>query len=700
MADETRVNGSGSGVKRPTLTRLPPTEPPAADALRAIASAGAHFVLCGHDKRPISKQWEQSPPDLDEVIAWAGRGGLVGMIPASIGAVVVDLDPSPVAAALATGKGAIVEGTDERAAHFNAAAVASLAKDMAQPLGAPVLQNATRRPGGRHFWYRAPEGEVRNRKWLHGDVRGSTGFVVLWDVGAVAAAVIGNDFTMAAPVDLELLPAAPRKAGTDVEQMRAAKNGERNDLLNRLAYKRAMSGANMAPLIAAAIAAGLPAAEVSTTIESAEAGANRQDRKPAAKPTKWETVEGAIATAPELRGRFMFADLRGWYLRDEGGLWRPATRSAMRRTYHDHPMREKFRKGIRSDAVVTEWTAQLEVDSDLLDGDPMTAGLPDGRVLDLRDGTTRAPRADELITMALGVCPDDSGPPATWLRFLASAFQFADDLDSVVRYFRWWIRSALSGDVSAERMIFLHGQSGTGKNTLADLVLHLAGSYGAAVAAEHVVTQRMEHRQWLAQLAGKRFALVSDLPTGGTWTAQLHDLVSGGTIEANLMRRDSIAFKSRCHVLATGNTSPEGQAGIWRRLVQFECRYKPPDEQIDTGLSDKLRAEAGRILHWALTGAAVEPAMPAELALAAEAVRDEQNPVAAWLRESWRHDPLRRTENSAMWQAYLLRFGAVPERDRLTDTAFGLLLTAEFGPAVRKDMDGRRQVRLRKCTER
>ena len=149
-----------------------------------------------------------APPDLAAVLAWAGKGGLVGVVPSSLGAVVVDVDddaPAP-------------------------------------PVGQCVLQTATRRAGGRHFWYRAPDGEVRNRKWLHGDVRGSRGFVVLWDPGAVAAAVIGDGFAMADPVDLAKLPAAPRTGGSDVEQMCAAKNGERNDLLNRLAFRSVAAG--------------------------------------------------------------------------------------------------------------------------------------------------------------------------------------------------------------------------------------------------------------------------------------------------------------------------------------------------------------------------------------------------------------------------------------------------------------------------
>ena len=682
--DSTTVTHNGEGVK---LTRLPPTEPPAADALRAIASAGAHFVLCGADKHPVSKAWESRPPDLPTVLTWAGRGGLVGVVPASLTAVVVDLDP---------------EGAD----------------DTTPPLGAPVVQHATRRKGT-HFWYRAPDGEVRNRKWARtaggqhvGDVRGSRGFAILWNPGAVAAAVIGNDFTMADPVDPTTLPWPKKGKGTDVEQMRAAKNGERNDLLNRLAYKRAMAGENMATLRAAAIAAGLPVAEVSATISSAEAGANRQDRKPATaaavagaqRPPKGEGIdagEAALSLAPSWKGGCMYVEGRGWFLRpstDE--LWRPASTAELHGRLQSEAVWNTCRRGTRTGAIAAELTGQLHVDAARLDADDMVAGLPDGRVLNLRDGTTRAPLPDDLITMRLGATPDGSGAPAAWLRFLGEALSHADDLDGCVKYFRWWIRTALSGDCKEHRMVLLHGQSGTGKTTVSDLVLHIMGSYGATVSADHVVRQRNDHRQWIAQLVGKRFALISDLPTGGRWSTELQKLVGGELIEANLMRSNSIEFVSKVHVLATGNVSPRGESGIWRRLVQFECRHKPVPAQIDTALPAKLRAEAGRILHWALTGAADEPAMPAELRAAADAVRDEQDPFAAWIRESWRPDPLRRTTSAEMWQAYLLRWGATPERDRLTENAFGRLLTAEFGPAVKADIDGKRRVRVRKCAER
>ena len=670
---------SVNGTAAPTIRRLPlpGAEPPDADAYRAIHAAGGHFLLAGDNKVPFNKAWQTTPADLPAVLAHAGRGGLVGVVPGSLGAVVVDLDP---------------EG----------------AGDTTPPLGAPVLQHATRRKGT-HFWYRAPDAEVRNRKWARtdggqhvGDVRGSRGFVILWDAGAVAAAVVGDDFDFAAPVDVSTLPWPRKGKGSDVEQMRAAANGERNDTHNRLAFARARRGENQATLRTAAIASGLTVAEVSATIRSAEEGAERNPLPKEEKKPPAGAYHAARAMEPDLSGRTMFVAGRGaWYWRSsDTALWQPDTSRVTLGKVQAHPARETCQRGLRSIAIMGELEGMLSVDGDLLDADGWTAGLPDGRVLNLRDGTVRSPVPGDLITMKLGALPDASGPPAVWLRFLGEALQYADDIDGCCRYLRWWIRAALIGHISVHRMIFLHGQSGTGKNTLADLVLHLAGDYGAAVAAAHVVSKRQEHRQWLAKLAGKRFALVGDLPTGGVWSADLQDLVGGATIEANLMRKNSIEFVSRVHVMATGNTSPTGQAGIWRRLVQFELRHKPTAAAQDTALPAKLRAEAGRILHWALIGDVDEPAMPAELAGAAEAVRDEQNPVAAWIRESWRPDPLRRTHFTEMHAAYLLRFADVPERDRLTETAFGKLLTAEFGPTVtpRPVIDGHK-VSVRKCAE-
>ena len=122
----------------------------------------AHFVFVRPDKRPLSKGWHKTGPDFSNVEGHAEGGGLIGLIPASLRCFVVDIN----------------EGGEN-----GVAAVRGV-------LGEPVVVIATQRPGGFHVWYRAAAGEIGNRKWeLDGPVgyiRGSNGFVILWDPATLA----------------------------------------------------------------------------------------------------------------------------------------------------------------------------------------------------------------------------------------------------------------------------------------------------------------------------------------------------------------------------------------------------------------------------------------------------------------------------------------------------------------------------------
>ena len=51
-----------------------------------------HFVLHAPAKKPLRKGWRDTPESADIAAAHAGRGGLVGLIPATLGLVTVDAD--------------------------------------------------------------------------------------------------------------------------------------------------------------------------------------------------------------------------------------------------------------------------------------------------------------------------------------------------------------------------------------------------------------------------------------------------------------------------------------------------------------------------------------------------------------------------------------------------------------------------------
>ena len=319
--------GGDTPVRVTRVTRLPSaddtpaTRHPRPTRTRCGSSTTrAVIVLCAPNKHPIAERWQSDQPDLDAVLSHAVKGGLVGIIPASVDATVIDVD----------------EGGDQAATELVAA------------LGEPVLQNATQRAGGAHFWYRSPGGEGGNMKWKYGDVRSARGFAVLWDANALAAAVVTDRFTDAEPVDLDALPAREAKGGSDVERMAQAAPGERNDLLNRLAFSWAKRGETMAPLRAAAIAAGLSRSEVSATIRSAAtAGANGKAKGKAKgldpeqrRPTKDArgAPEVSMLMTHTLQPATMWVPERGWFVREsELSLWRHADSTVVAARCRAHP---------------------------------------------------------------------------------------------------------------------------------------------------------------------------------------------------------------------------------------------------------------------------------------------------------------------------------------------------------------------------
>ena len=98
-------------------------------ALEALGECGAHYVLAAPGKRPLQSGWHKTPPDFEAVRYHIAKGGLVGVIPASLGAVVIDVDeggPGGVQSVIQTLKPA-----------------------------EPITTLKTQREGGAHIWYRA-----------------------------------------------------------------------------------------------------------------------------------------------------------------------------------------------------------------------------------------------------------------------------------------------------------------------------------------------------------------------------------------------------------------------------------------------------------------------------------------------------------------------------------------------------------------
>ena len=121
------------------------------EALQELTNVGAHLVLASRKKVPIREGWLTRPPSPTAVLHHAERGGLVGVVPWSLGFSVIDVD----------------EGSPNGllSAH------------------APLTGWPTRREGGVHLVYRdtMPRDNSKFEQYgCSGDIRGSNGFAILW----------------------------------------------------------------------------------------------------------------------------------------------------------------------------------------------------------------------------------------------------------------------------------------------------------------------------------------------------------------------------------------------------------------------------------------------------------------------------------------------------------------------------------------
>ena len=269
---------------------------------------GAHFTVCGGPSQEYRKRkacrrprWEAHRPPLDEVLRAIADQRWLGVIPASLGLAVVDID----------------EGDPEV---------------VIAELGAPLATVRTG-GGGTHLFYRAPGGEVGNRKWAldgaGGDVRGTKGYVLIWDGAKTLASATEVAEGRGAPLNLRTLPnpsGAPRRGPAAV---RMARKGTRNDRLNREVYRDSKSGvlteARMVEYRTAATAAGLDAPETEATLRSA-ARAGQPDESPATResvePLEAANIDWSAVPPPRrwlVDGLIPFGRLAALYGEGDGG---------------------------------------------------------------------------------------------------------------------------------------------------------------------------------------------------------------------------------------------------------------------------------------------------------------------------------------------------------------------------------------------
>ena len=179
-----------------------------------------------------------------------------------------------------------------------------------------------------------------------------------------------------------------------------------------------------------------------------------------------------------------------WLSREDDGLWQIDDRGAALRKIIRVEMDRapKMQRGSAVSGVEILMRYGVLTDfEDGWDGLPELAGLPDGRVLNLKSGKTRAGSRYDRITKRLGVVPE-SGTPKRWLEFLNESLP-VDGLKENVAFLKRWCGYTLTGHNREHKFLLLLGSGGNGKSTFLNVLETILGSYLRRLAERIFVWQ-------------------------------------------------------------------------------------------------------------------------------------------------------------------------------------------------------------------
>lgn len=242
-----------------------------------------------------------------------------------------------------------------------------------------------------------------------------------------------------------------------------------------------------------------------------------------------------------------------------------------------------------------------------LDNHPWHLNTPAG-MIDLRTGELSPPDPDMLATKMTAAAPDFT-PDPTFDKFLADTFANNHELRDYVQRL---IGVSLIGTVREQVLPFAQGPGANGKSTLLEAVMHAVGigaaGYAMAAPAEMLMIRKhSEHPAELAQLAGARLVVCSELDDGQKFAeAKIKQLTGRDSINARFLYGQPFTFQPSHTIWLLGNHRPQARTGgqaFWRRVKLIDFAHVVPTVQRDPALGDKLAAAAGHILGWAIQGA-------------------------------------------------------------------------------------------------
>jgi putative DNA primase/helicase len=300
---------------------------------------------------------------------------------------------------------------------------------------------------------------------------------------------------------------------------------------------------------------------------------------------------------------------------------------------------EAIERAVRSDPRVATHTATL------WDQDPFILHARGVRV-DQRTGAKRPAEPGDKLLLSTSVQPADI-PTPVWDRFLWDTFD--GDID-VIEFIPVLFGLFLTGDMSLEMFVFMHGPGGNGKGTLRRALSEIAGAYAKPIDDMFVQQAFDRDRKdgTISGLRGVRMGFSSEVEKGETFNwRRLKELTGNeGNTQARGLYVSNITFPLQTKFIISGNEKPaitQVNNAIARRLLLMMFRFTPVVD--DKTLKQRLTAEYPGIL-WQLIeggrralaamvpgGTGFMPLVPQSMLDAAQGYLSDEDPLLRWLTE-------------------------------------------------------------------
>jgi putative DNA primase/helicase len=237
------------------------------------------------------------------------------------------------------------------------------------------------------------------------------------------------------------------------------------------------------------------------------------------------------------------------------------------------------------------------------DADPWIFGVANG-IVDLRTGELRIATQRDRITKFSPVTFTAGAKSPRFEHFMNEVF--GGDL-ALIGYVQKALGYSLTGNTREQCLFACYGEGSNGKSTLLETILYIMGDHGVDLPFSVLEAKQYgsAHGEGV-NLPGARFAKAVEIREGRRLDeARVKSWTGGDTITVRPLYHDSFSFQPTHKLWLAFNHKPvigDDSRAMWRRVKLIPFLHSFDSAHADSGLVEKLKAEASGILNWAIKG--------------------------------------------------------------------------------------------------